>query len=148
MSVDIFRGVAGEGSDDLDLVPGQIFRQPAVIFLFHDGEIAPVNDVGASLARDFNEVTKELAQLGRATGDVHDRRPIPANPVTDAMGRRLVHHLRPPRAGIDMAMTAGLIALAPDVDLKGFQARAAQSQIVAGQSLFKAIHESGERIAR
>src|SRR5206468_10602500 len=48
----------------------------------------------------------------------------------------------------DMAMTAGLIALAPDVDLKGFQARAAQGQTVVGRSLFKAIHESGEMIAR
>ena len=139
--IDVFRRVAGQGSDDLGLVLGQVFRQPVIAFRFNDGQVVPINDFRAGRARCFDEVAKELAQLRGAASQVHNFRMMLNNPVADAVGRRFVHHLRPPRRGIDVAMAAGLIALPPDVDLPRLQTRSTQGQVVLRQRLFKAIHQ-------
>ena len=59
--IDVFRRVAGQGGDDLGLMPGQVFRQPAVSFRFDYGQVVSVNNFGAGRARAIDQVTKELA---------------------------------------------------------------------------------------
>jgi len=141
LAIDVFRGVAGQGSDDLDLVPSQIIREPTVLGFFDYRQIVPINDFGAGRACGFDEVTKKLAQLRRAAGEIDNGRAKPPNPVTYATGGGRVHHLRAPGRGIHVTMPAGLIALPPEIDLQRLQPRAAQGQTVVGQLLFKVIHE-------
>src|SRR5439155_8698235 len=148
LAVDVFRGVTGQGGDDLDLVSSQIIREPAVIFLLDYRQIVPVYDLRAGCTRGFDEVTKKLAQLRRAAGEIDNGRAKPANPVADAIGRRRVHHFRPPRRGVHVAMPAGLVALSADVDLQRLQTRAAKGQAAFAKFLFKAVHESTGMITR
>src|ERR1051326_1314508 len=96
--------------------------------------------MGARDACFLNEVTKELAYLGRATGDVHNLRPMLLNPIADALGHFLVDHFFPPWSGINMAMSTRLIAFAAHVDLKGLQARPPKKKLMFCKFLGKAMH--------
>ena len=54
------------------------------------------------------------------------------NPCADLVGSRFIHHFGARRTGIDMAMGAGLVALAADVDLKRFKRATSELQSVRG----------------
>ena len=68
------------------------------------------------------------------------------NPLTDAMSDGLADHFRSPRTRIDVAMAAGLVALAADVQLQRLQPTPSQRQAMLRQLLFEPIHESVGRI--
>jgi hypothetical protein len=63
-----------------------------------------------------------------------------ANPFPDPSRDRFRHHLRAPRRGINMAVRAGLVAFAADIELQRLQPVAAQGQPVPGQFGIKAVH--------
>ncbi len=121
LRVDVFRRVAGERGDDLDLMAGEVFRQIRVRFGFDDREVVAVDDVGIHGASGLDEVAKKLTDLGCAARDVHDARAMFDDPCADFVGDFFRHHLGAVRTSIDMAVRAGLIALAPDVDLQGLE---------------------------
>jgi hypothetical protein len=73
----------------------------------------------------------EIARAGNA-GEIHYGGPILSNPLSYPMGGGPVHHFRPPGARIDMAMTAGLIAFAADIDLQRLEPRALQGHAMLG----------------
>ena len=76
----------------------------------------------------------------RAAGDVHGLRFVFRNPITNAPSRRLIEHLGAPRRGIHVAMTAGLITLAADIELQRDERLPSQLQIVPGEFFLKSIH--------
>jgi hypothetical protein len=63
-----------------------------------------------------------------------------ANPLADTARDLGRHHLSAPRRGVHMAVAAGLIALAANVDLKGSQRGAPQSQTLLGEFLIESTH--------
>ena len=110
--------VAGQGGDHGDLARGQEFRQPRKAVLFKDREVAAVDDFAARLASGLDEPPKVIAQFRCAAGDVHGLRFIFGNPITNAIGRWLIKHLGAPRCGVHMAVSAGLVAFAADIELQ------------------------------
>src|ERR1044071_4009790 len=140
LSVDVRLRVTGKRGDNLDVVPGEVIRQPIPAILFDNGQVAAVDDLRAARPRRLDQVGEEFAQLRRAAGDVDHGRAVPTYPVADAMGGGFIHHLRAPRRGVDMAMPAGLVATAPHVDLQGFESGAAQDHALLGAFLFKTVH--------
>jgi hypothetical protein len=62
------------------------------------------------------------------------------NPFADATRYHVRHHFGAPGRGVNMAMAAGLIAHAPDVNLERLQFRPIQRQAVSREFFLKAIH--------
>ena len=65
---------------------------------------------------------------------------MPGNPVTNLFGCGFVKCLRSPWGSVDVAVSACLIALAANIDLKGLQSAAVNRQITIGQYFLKAVH--------
>ena len=138
--VHIFRRVARQRRDDLDLVAGEIVGQPAEVRLFDDGEIVAVDHARAGGAAGLDEEAEMFAQLGRAAGEVHDGGTMLLNPVADAARDAGAHHFGAPGRGIDVAMAAGLVALAADVDLQRLEPRAGEREAVGAEFGVEAVH--------
>src|SRR5258706_877411 len=68
-------------------------------------------------------------------------------PCANSFRSRLIDHFRPPRAGVNVTMAAGLIAFAPDIDLQRLQRAATQAQIVFCKLLVEGVHCSDRTIA-
>src|SRR5271157_2644690 len=98
--------------------------------LLDDGKVAAVNDVRPRVAGRLDEESKELAQLGRSAREVHNLRLVSSYPFSDATSHVLSHHFAAPGPRIHVAMPAGLVALAPHIDLQRLQPRPAQRQPV------------------
>jgi hypothetical protein len=62
------------------------------------------------------------------------------NPRSNPFGNLFTDCFRPPRPGIDMTMTASLVAFAPDVDLQGLQPRPPKGEVVVRKLLIKTVH--------
>jgi hypothetical protein len=62
-----------------------------------------------------------FAEFRSSASDVHDLRTVLADPCADLVCDFLRHHLGARGTGVDMAMGAGLVALATDVDLEGLE---------------------------
>ena len=116
------------GNSLIDLLSRQLRRQVAIIRLLDDREVTAVNHVRPRAECGLDEEAEELAQLGRSSRNVLILRPVFPNPVTDAASHDLPHHLDAPGPGIHVAMPAGLVALAPHVDLERLQPHPAQCQ--------------------
>src|SRR4051794_1566710 len=107
---------------------GQIFGQILEARFFDDSEIIPVDHPRSDRPRGFHQITKKLAQLRRAAGEVHHSRRILLDPGANPARGLLAHHLGAPRSSIDMTMPASLVALATEIDLKGFKGSPIQRQ--------------------
>ena len=94
--------------------PRQIFEAG----LLDDRQVVAVNNVGSGFTACFNKVAKKLAQFRRAAGNIHDLGLVVPNPCANAFRSSPINHLRPPWTRVHVAMTAGLVTFAPDVDLQ------------------------------
>src|SRR5688572_6496690 len=84
-------------------------------------EIAPIHHMAANGSRLSDQPSKVAIQLRRPARDVHDSGTRFLNPSNDFVSDLRSHHFRSPRRSINMAMTAGLIAFASDVQLQRLQ---------------------------
>jgi len=71
-------------------------------------------------------------QFRRAAGDVHGRNIRPFDDLHHAVHHVVRHHLGTVRPRVHVAVAAGLIALAADVDLQGIDAGRDQRQQLHG----------------
>lgn len=141
MGIDIILKVAWQGGDDFHFVPGEVFGEIGVGFGLDDGEVVAVDDMGTDGAGGLDEVAEKLADLRCAAGDVHGLRAVLADPRADLVGDLLGHHFRAVRAGIDVAVGAGLVAFPPDIDLQGLEASPCEWCAVLGEFFLEKIHE-------
>lgn len=117
LSIYILLEVTREGGNNFDIVSGKVFGQPAVGLGFDDGQVISVNDVATTGTCGFHEITEMFAQLWGSARQVNGHWTVQPNPVADSAGSFPVHHFRTPRSGLNVAMVAGLVAFAADVDL-------------------------------
>lgn len=141
LGVDVFCGVAGKGGDDFDLVFGEEFGEVAVFFCLDDGEVVAVDDVGADGAGGFYEVVKKFRNFWGSAGDVYGGGLVLKDPCADFVGAFFVHHFGAGGAGIDVAVGAGLVTLAADVDLEGVKFPACEGDVVAVEEGLEGVHE-------
>jgi hypothetical protein len=110
-------------------------------------QVVPIHHPRTGVAGRLDEVPEMLAQLRRATGEVHHGWAMLTDPRPHAAGDAGGHHLGAPRCGVHMAMGTRLVALAPQVDLERLQSAATQFKTVRRESVPKAIHVSeGESV--
>ena len=98
---------------------GEVFGEVGVGLGLDDGEVVPINDVRADAAGGLDKIAEVFAQLRCAAGDVHNLRAVLLDPCADFFGVGFGDHFSAPRRGVHVAVAAGLVALAPDVDLQG-----------------------------
>ena len=63
------------------------------------------------------------------------------------MRRGLIHHLRAVRSRIHMAVRAGLVALAADIDLQRLKRAASERDTVSMELFLKTVHEGNGALA-
>ena len=107
-------------------MPGEILGEIGVGCGFDNGEVVAINDTSADRACCFHEGAEVLAQLRRASGDVNDGGQMLDDPRGNFARRLRIHHLGSMRSCIDVAVSAGLIALAAHIDLEGAKGTAPQ----------------------
>jgi hypothetical protein len=93
--------------------------------------------VATGFAGCRDEETEMLAQLGGASRDIHHRRAMCANPIAHPAGNLGTHHFGAPGCSVDVAMAAGLVALAPHVNLERLQLTTAEGLAMLGQFVSK-----------
>ena len=133
LGIDIVLKVAGQGGDDLDPMLREKLREVGVFFRLDDGQVVAVDYMRADRAGGLDEVIEVFGNLRRAPGDVHRGGFVLQDPRADFPRRFPVHHLRAVRPGIDVAVGAGLVALAADVDLQRLEAPAPERGFVLGE---------------
>jgi len=119
---------------------GQVFGKVGVFFGLDNGEIVAVDHVSIDRAGGLYEVVEKLADLGRTAGDVDDFGTVFEDPCADFVGAFFGHHFGAVRPCIDVAMGAGLVALAADVDLEGLEATAGERRVVGVEFALEGIH--------
>jgi hypothetical protein len=84
-----------------------------------------------------DEIPERGVELRRAAGDVQCGETKASQCLHDLLHRLAGHDLCPGRAGVDMAMLAGLVAELADVHLERFNPGSAELLTVRGQLCFK-----------
>ena len=111
---------AGERTaDDITGTTGS--KQVLVARLLLNGEVMPVHHLHAHIARRHHHAAEIRVQLRGAAGDVERRDAPPLQEFDHQIGSRGVHLLGAVRAGIDVAVHAGLVATIADIDLQGLK---------------------------
>ncbi len=145
LGIDIVLQIARKRSNNLHFVFRQVFRQVGVGFGLDNREVVAVDDVRTHRTGSFHKVVEKLADLRSTAGDVHDLGPVLADPRPDFVRDFLGHHFGAVRAGIDVAVSACLVALAADVDLQGLKASAGERSAVGMEFLLERIHFACEK---
>jgi len=133
--VDVLGQIAGQAGHHVDPLGGQKLGQIFLPGLEQDGQVAPIDHAPSERPRGLDQEAEVWIELGRATRDVdHLDHRAGLDEGDHALGDRALHHLGAPRAGVDVAMVAGLVAALAHVDLKrGGRARLQRRQAVLVQ---------------
>src|SRR5262249_18950138 len=118
LAVDILFEIAGKRSDDFDLLASEKFGKVLLPSHFEHREIAAIHHAHAHGARRAYQPAKVRVELRRAAGDVEGRQALSrkeGEPRVDPLAR---HFLAAVRAGIDVAVHAGLVAAIADIALE------------------------------
>lgn len=137
---DVLWEVAREGGDDLNMVIGEEAREIFEAGFFEYGEVVTVDNAGADGPGGLDEEAEVLAEFGRPAGDVHRGGAVKGDPVGDSLGSFRREHFRAPGTGINVAMAAGLIAFAADVNLEGLESVAAKGDVMGSEFLVEKVH--------
>ncbi len=109
----------GERGHNFDLVGSQEFRKIRLRWHEQHSEVAPIHDMPTERAGTFDQPSKIGIELRGASGEIDGRDIGPGQcrqTLFSCFGR---HALPTIRAGIDVAVTAGLVTDSPDVELEG-----------------------------
>ena len=105
-------------ADDFDLVIGEERRQILLRRQLQDRQVAAIDHVPAAGAALRHEPAEVRVQLGRAARDVHGRNRRLLQRVETQRHRLARHDLAAIRAGVDVTVTARLVAELADIDLE------------------------------
>ena len=133
LGVGVQPAVVGERGHDLDAARGEPLGQVGAAREQEDREVAPVHHVLAARHGLVDEVAEVGVQLGRPAGDVDRVRGRPVEGREAEVDRLPVHVLRHPIGpGVDVAVAAGHVAEAADVDLEDLERRRPEPGPAAG----------------
>src|SRR5262245_36569887 len=118
LAIDVVFEIAGKRSDDLDPLAGEKFGEVLLAGDFENGEIAAIHHAHAHGPRGGNQSTKMRVEFRRAAGDVEGRQALSRKESEHRVDYLARHSLGTVRAGVDVAVHAGLIAAIADIDLK------------------------------
>ena len=120
--VDIGFEVARERGDDLDVVFGEEGGEIGVAGRDEDREVAAVDDAAAERAGPGDKPTERGVHLGSAAGDVERADRGPPEQIETGLGQLGRETFAAVGAGIDVAVSAGLIAEFADIHLQDVDA--------------------------
>ena|GEM_PF-4246862 len=117
LGIHILRQITGQGSDDLDLLPGQKFRQVRLIRLLQNSQIAAIQDPAPQGAGFGHQASERGIELGCPTGEVEGRNPGLLDEGQHGVDDRARHDLLTGGSSIDMATPALLVTAVTQIDL-------------------------------
>src|ERR1700730_13337078 len=118
LAIDVVFEIAGKGSDNLDLLAGEKLRKILLAGDFENSEIAAIHHAHAHGAGGGHQSAKVRVELGRAAGDIEGGQALSRKESKHRVDYLARHFLAAVRAGVDMAVHAGLGAAIADIDLK------------------------------
>src|SRR5262249_49974633 len=110
--------IAGKRRDDLDPLAGEKLGEILLAGDFEHGEIAAIHHAHAHGARRAYQSAKVRVEFRRAAGDVEVRQALSRKESKHRVDHLARHFLAAVRAGIDVAVHAGLVAAIADIDLE------------------------------
>src|SRR5262249_34455595 len=131
--VDVFLGVAGQRTNQFDLMDFEKLRQTFHAGLEEHREIAAIHHVSAESARRRDEISKIVMKLGRAAGDVQSRNPALREKTKHRVDVSATHLLLARWTRLDVAVNAGEITITPEIDLQNVHRAAAQMLIIGSE---------------
>src|SRR5262249_19483582 len=118
LAVDILFQIAGKRSDDLDPLASKKLGEVLLAGHFEHREIAAIHHARAHGARRAYQPAKVRVELRRAAGDVEGGQAFFRKEGEHRVDHLARHFLAAVRAGIDVAVYAGLVAAIADIDLE------------------------------
>ena len=118
LPVDVGQRVAGQRRDDLDLLVAQEFRQTFLPRLEQDRQVAAIDHAYVERARGCHEPSEVRVQFRGAAGQVERGHRASFEHVDHEVDRVAIHDLGAVRAGVDVAVQAGLVAAVAEVHLQ------------------------------
>ena len=118
LAIDVVFEIAGKGSDDLDPLAGEKLREILLAGDFENGEIAAIHHAHTHGTGGGHQSAKVRVELRRAAGDVESWQALSRKESEHRVDHLARHFLAAVRAGVDVAVHAGLVATISDIDLK------------------------------